>query len=667
MSFSRKLKYVAKWHRMHCLIGGMILILIMGQAVEVTAAAEPVEPSIPVRFSTAVDLSGNAHRLCADPEVKATGLVFMTSECPLCRKSIPELNRIADEFSKRSAVFLGVLYDPSLTRNEARKFAEDFGVDFPILFDASGELANYFKPTHVPEAFVLNGEGVQTYRGRINDLYAEVNKPRPAISSHDLRMAMEKTLAGEILEPLQTPAVGCRLPEMDGQLPEQVTYYRDVAPILNAHCAECHREGEVAPFPLLTYEDAAKRSDWLSEVTESRLMPPWRAETGHEEFLGERRLSDFSIALLKAWAQAGNPEGSPEDSLPVPQFPSGWRLGQPDVVLKAPAPFTVPADGPDLFQHFVIPMGLTENKTLIGFDFKPSNPAVVHHAVLFLDTGGYGRAKDAETPEPGYITFGSIGIPTAGILGVWTPGMTPRFHADGMGLEVPAGADLILQLHMHPSGKEESDQSSVAFYFSDDPPTRQISRSPILLGSLIVDIPAGEPLHEMTNSVTVPSDITLVSVLPHMHLLGKELKVTATLPDGEELIPIWIKDWNFYWQDNYVYRKPLTLPAGTELKIYASYDNSEENPFNPTSPPKRVLFGNGSTDEMCFAIFQFVADEPRASQGLQLGLRQSFMRQWSEAKLDAEARNHIVREMMKLFGVEGDASLFMRRLGGGGS
>lgn len=632
-------------------------------AEDATITTHAIEPS-QVRFLTAVDLKGKPHRLCAEPETKATALVFLTSECPIARQYIPELNRLAEELSASQAELLGVLYDPSQTREAAAAFCEEFKISFPVLFDASGELAAHFKPTHVPQAFVLDADGNLVYRGRINDLYAAVQQRRAEATKHDLREAVLATVAGNLVETAETEVIGCKLGAFIGEPPTEVTYSRDIAPILNAHCAECHRPGEVAPFSLLSYNDAQKRADWLADITQSKLMPPWKAEIGHVEFLGERKLSDFAITLLKTWAENSSPEGNVADLPPAPEFASGWRLGEPDLVLRAPVAFTVPADGPDIFQHFVIPSELLEDKNLVGFEFRPGNPAVVHHAILFLDSQGYGRAKDDETPEPGYVTFGSIGIPTAGILGFWTPGMTPRFFPEGMSLEVPAGVDVILQLHIHPSGKEESDQSMFGLYFSDKPPTRRISRGPLVLGSLIVDIPAGEPKHEMVSHITLPADVTLVSVLPHMHLLGKEMKVTATLPNGEQVLPIWIKDWNFYWQDNYIYKEPLKLPAGTKLDIYASFNNSADNPHNPTSPPKRVFFGNGSTDEMCFAIFQFVADQPEGQQRMQAGLRNTFMREWLTAKLDDEARTHIVSEMMKLIGAEGDQSEFMKRMMG---
>lgn len=618
-----------------------------------------------VRFLTALDLNSQIHRLTAEPDVKATALVFLTTECPISRQYIPQLNRLSEQLSSRGAHLYGVIYDPTISRVDAAKFASDFSVTFPVLFDASGELAAHFQPTHVPESFVLDSDGQQVYRGRIDDLYATVDKRRSEPTRHDLRDAIFAVISGGAVNQSTTQPVGCRLGAISLQAPSKVTYARDIAPILYSHCTECHRHGEVAPIALVSYEDAQKRADWLSEITESGLMPPWRAEVGHEQFLGERRLSDFAKAILRNWVESGSPEGEAYDLPSLPNFPTGWRLGQPDLILTAPTAFTVPADGPDVFQHFVIPMELLEDKNLVGFEFRPGNPSVVHHAVLFLDTMGHGRAKDAETPEPGYVTFGSIGIPTAGIVGVWTPGMTPRFFPDGMGMEVPAGADLVMQLHIHPSGKEETDQSSVGFYFADQPPTRKVARMPLILGSLIVDIPAGHPQHEMSSSITLGADVTLVSVLPHMHLLGKEMRVTATLPEGQQKELIWIKDWNFYWQDNYLYKQPLQLPQGTKLDIYASFDNSTGNPFNPTTPPKRVLFGNGSTDEMCFAIFQFVAEDPDGQRRMQLGLRDTFMREWFQAKLDPEARSHITQEMMKLFGVEGDASEFMRRFTGG--
>jgi hypothetical protein len=413
---------------------------------------------------------------------------------------------------------------------------------------------------------------------------------------------------------------------------------------------ECHRPGEVAPFSLLTYQDAAKRAEFLAEITASRTMPPWQAEIGHARFLGERRLTDAQVALFDRWAKAGAPEGDAEDLPPTPTFADGWRLGKPDLELVAPNSITVPADSEDIFQHWIIPIDIPEDKTIVGFEFRPGNPAVVHHAILFLDNSGRGREKDAETPEPGYVTFGSVGIPTAGIVGVWTPGMTPRFYPQNAGMDIRKGTDLVLQLHLHPSGKQEVDRSSVALYFADKPVARKMSRSPFVVGSILIDIPAGKPDHVIRSSITIPADVTLISLLPHMHLIGKDMRITATFPDGHQEHLMWIKDWNFYWQDNYVYHQPKKLPAGTKLDVECHYDNSAENELNPSSPPQRVFFGNGSADEMCFGIFQLIVDNPADERKLQGALIASLMRDWRAADLDDVARERIMDEAGKLFG-----------------
>lgn len=607
-------------------------------------------PSQPARFLTAVDLDGGAHRLSGEG-LHAQVLVFLTSECPIAREYIPELNRLAAAFAEQSVKLYGVIHEPASTRAAAQRFRDEFRIEFPVLFDASAELAAALRPMRVPEAFVIDAAGQVVYRGRIDDRYADVGRKRPAVTSHDLSDAVQALLDGKTIDTPATTVVGCPLetrPAVASQA--KVTFNRDIAPIVYTQCAECHRPGEVAPFSLLTYEDVAKRAEHLAEVTRDRVMPPWKAEIGHGRFLGERHLSETQIALIEAWAEAGAPEGDPADLPPQPTFASGWRLGEPDLVVQAPAAFEMPADGADIFQHFIIPLEAAAGKTVVGFEFRPGNPAIVHHAILFLDTSGVGRAKDAATPEPGYTTSGSIDIPVAGMLGVWTPGMTPRFFPKDVGTPIRAGTDLVLQLHLHPSGKVESDQSSIALYFAKDGKQPSQSTSTFVVGTLLIDIAPGEAEHTVTSTITLPADLTLISLLPHMHMIGKEMKLTATLPDGEEKPLIWIRDWNFYWQDNYVYQEPVFLPAGTKLETLSRYDNSADNPTNPTQPPKRVLFGNDSTDEMCFGLFQVVASKPEDQRKIQMALMQSFIKEWSDAKIDPEARAIIIEEAGKLFG-----------------
>ncbi len=642
--------------------------LVVGAACMALAGARSTRAAeadrAAVRFLSALDLEGRAHRIGNGEDYRAVALVFLANECPVAREYVPELNRLAAALADQPVKFFGVIGGTGTTRREAADFQRQFKIEFPILFDASGELTEALAPTHVPEAFVLDAKAQVVYRGRIDDMYAEVGKKRPSVTTHELVDAIAAVLEGRAVATARTTPVGCPLePNRSASAANEVTYSRHIAPILYANCVECHRPGEVAPFSLLSYDDAAKRAEFISEVTRGHVMPPWKAEIDFGHFLGERRLSDTQISLIEAWVKAGAPEGDRADLPPQPQFASGWRLGEPDLVLQAQAPCAVPASGADVFQHYIIPLDIPEDKTVVGYEFRPGNPSVVHHAILFLDTMGIGRQKDAETPEPGYTTFGSIGIPVAGIIGVWTPGMTPRFFPEGVGMPIRPKTDLVLQLHLHPSGKDETDQSSVALYFADKPVERRMAATPFVVGTLLIDIPAGADDHTVTSSVTLPTDVTLISLLPHMHLVGKEMKLTATLPDGKVEPLIWIKNWNFYWQDNYVYHEPLRLPEGTTLEVISRYDNSEHNPQNPSKPPARVLFGNDSNDEMCFGIFQLVADRPGEERKLQMALMQSFIKQWNDTSLAADARAVIMEEAAKLFGRDTGA-LFGSFLGG---
>ncbi|MBX6314299.1 MAG: ascorbate-dependent monooxygenase [Isosphaeraceae bacterium] len=388
---------------------------------------------------------------------------------------------------------------------------------------------------------------------------------------------------------------------------EDPTYTKDIAPILWKHCAGCHRPGEIGPFSLLTYQDAAKRASFLKEITASRRMPPWKAEPAFGAFHDVRRLSDAEIQTIAAWADAGAPEGDPQDLPPRPQFPEGWQLGEPDLVLKMPEPFEVPASGRDLQRCFVIPIPITSDKTVTAVEFRPGNRRVVHHALLYLDTTGTARRKDEADPGPGYNTFGGPGILPTGGLGGWAPGAMPRRLPEGIGKYLRGGSDLVLQIHYHPDGKLETDQSVVGIYFTKTPAKKLVAG--IAVRSRNLYIPPGEKRHHVTaQSAPLPVDVQAIGIAPHMHNLGREMKVVAETPDGRTVPMIWITDWDFNWQGQYLYQEPVRLPKGTVFKVDAYYDNSADNPRNPNKPPKLVTWGEQTTDEMCLCGVQVVTD-----------------------------------------------------------
>ncbi len=369
------------------------------------------------------------------------------------------------------------------------------------------------------------------------------------------------------------------------------TFSREVAPILYRQCVSCHRPGGVAPFSLVSYADAAKRAPLIATVTHQRYMPPWLPR--EPRFQHERRLTESEIATLARWAGAGAPEGD-RDHLPSPpRFPEGWQLGAPDLVAEMPAPFDVPAEGPDLYRCFVIPAAAARDHWVRALDIAPGNPKVVHHVLLFQDVTGTARKRDTGS---GYACFGTPGFLPARGLGGWTPGAQPSVVPDGIPELLHGGADLVLQVHYHPTGKPESDRTRLALYFTAQKPARRMMDIP--LGSNRIDIPPGDRTYKVTDHFTVPVDVDAISIIPHAHYVCKQMYGYAVLPSGARRTLIRIPDWNFNWQQQYVYPAPVRLPAGTRLEMEFTYDNSEANPRNPNHPPQRVVWGPGTTDEM---------------------------------------------------------------------
>jgi mono/diheme cytochrome c family protein len=585
-------------------MGWVAIVALLAAIANRSTAATP-----PLR---GMDVEGRAYTLSDDPDVAATGIVFMSTQCPISNKYVPELNRIAKaQASQPGGRLFGVISDPSVTRAAAAQYVKEYQIAFPVLFDASGELAQRLAPTMTPEAIVIDRAGAVKYRGRIDDLWIDLRKQRPQPTTHDLADALSAVAAGKSPASEKTATIGCYFEAWNvpsGASAPKVTYTRDIAPILNANCVQCHRAGEIAPFPLSTYEDAAKHAKQITRVTDDRLMPPWKAEPGYGHFMNERRLSDREMALIATWTKAGAPQGDAADLPPAPKFAGDWALGRPDMVISPSEPFTVPASGRDVYRVFPIQLDLPEDKFVVGFEFKPGAATVVHHALFFLDDAHQGRelATAAKDGQPGYSVFGGVGFRPSGGLGGWAPGVMPHFQPDGVGRPLHKGSDVVLQVHYHPDGKPHTDQSRLALYFAKKPVQKVLLDFP--LANRQIDIPPGESHYVRTASMTVPADVTLIGIIPHMHLIGKQMKATATKPDGATVPLIYVKDWDFRWQDQYRYVQPIQLPRGTKIEMEAIYDNSTSNPDNPSSPPQRVVRGEQTTNEMCICFLQYTVD-----------------------------------------------------------
>jgi Flp pilus assembly protein TadD len=378
---------------------------------------------------------------------------------------------------------------------------------------------------------------------------------------------------------------------------EAVTFSKDIAPILFARCAACHNPEGPAPFSVLAYGSARQRASLIASATRRRFMPPWKAEPESGDFIGQQRLSDGEIDLIQRWVDGGAVEGDPRDLPPQPRNAGGWELGKPDLIVSPAQAYTLAAGGSDVFRIFVIPLPTDRVRYVRGLEFHPGNPKVVHHANIRIDRTPASRAFDDADPAPGYegLMAHSAVYPDGHFLG-WTPGQVAPLVPKGLAWRLDRGTDLVVELHMQPSGKPELVQPAIGFFFGTDPP----ERTPLMLrlGRQNIDIPAGEASYTITDSFVVPVDVEVQAVQPHAHYLARDVRGTATLPDGTIRTLIYIKDWDFRWQHVYRYVTPVTLPKGTTLAMRYTFDNSAANPRNPQQPPERVLWGQRSRDEM---------------------------------------------------------------------
>ena len=373
--------------------------------------------------------------------------------------------------------------------------------------------------------------------------------------------------------------------------------FGDVAPIFSERCIACHRPDGAAPFSLMNYEEVKKRARQIAEVVQSRYMPPWLPESGHVEFKNSRRLLDDEVATITRWVSEGAREGSPIAAPEPHQQSNAWQLGDPDLVLHMSQPYTLPAEGRDVFRNFVIPAGVSSPQFVRAVEFRVKNPRPVHHANLKIDLRQAAREADAHDSEPGFdgVDFIDADFPDGHIIG-WTPGKAPYAGFEDLAWRLPPDADLVLMVHMLPTGKPEPIDISIGLHFAKSPPTKQPYS--LRLGSQTIDIPPGQKNYEINDSFVLPVDVRVLTIYPHAHYLGREIRADAQLPDQSIQSLLLIKKWDFNWQDEYQYAQPVHLPRGTRIDARMSYDNSASNTANPHQPPQHIVYGPKSSDEM---------------------------------------------------------------------
>jgi Copper type II ascorbate-dependent monooxygenase, C-terminal domain len=368
---------------------------------------------------------------------------------------------------------------------------------------------------------------------------------------------------------------------------QPITFTKQIAPLMFDRCAACHRPGESAPFSLLTYADVKRHATQIAAVTKSRFMPPWLPDAG-PKFEGERRLTPSEIAMIQSWVEAGTPEGDPRDLPPAPKFTQGWQLGEPDLVVRMQRTYSLPAGATDVFRNFVLPVSMPATRYVKAVEIRPGNKKVVHHANLLIDHTRSSRALDGQDGQPGFpgmdINIESDVFDPDGHFLFWKPGTVPFVEAGGMSWRLDKDTDLVLNMHLQPSGKPETIDASIGLYFTGKPP----ARFPMLLqlehdGAL--DIAAGKQDFVVMDEFKLPLDVNVLGVYPHAHYLGKDLLAFAVLPNGEKRTLIHIQHWDLNWQAVYRYQQPVALPKGAVIRMRYTYDNSGDNVANPNHPP----------------------------------------------------------------------------------
>lgn len=560
---------------------------------------------------------------------KAVVLAFVSCECPVAKLYGPRLAGLAKDYDSKAVQFLGIDANQQDGVSGIARFAKEAGIEFPILKDVNNILADELKVRRTTEALVLDAERTIRYRGRIDDQY-NVGIARTKSTHNDLALALDELLAGKPVSKPTTPVVGCFIGRVHKPSPKgTVTFAKDVAPIFNRHYVECHRPGEIGPFSLTSYEEAAGWADTIDEVVRQGRMPPWHADPKYGHFTNDSRLSAEEKKTIADWVEAGTPQGDPKETPAPPAFAEGWRIPKPDVVFTVPKPFKVKASGTIEYQFFVIDTGFTEDKWVQAAEVKPSCRSVVHHVLVF-----------AQPPsEPLVLTAGAFGPPggggprrggnrggdrvrgnrrgggpgrgrggpggEGGFLSRWltatVPGARPMWLPEGMAKRVPAGSRLVIQVHYTATGAPQQDQCSIGLVFADPRTVRKEVVTDMVVNPRF-EIPPGDPSYKVEAERVLEEDEEILTWMPHTHVRGTSFKYEAIYPNGKKEVLLDVPHYDFNWQNTYILAEPKLLPKGTTLRGEARYNNSTSNLANP-DPTEAVRWGEQTWEEMMIGYY----------------------------------------------------------------
>ncbi len=572
---------------------GVLVVASLVTALTTTGAVAAEAKSrvgMQVDTFTLKDFRGTEHSLDELSDKPVVVLAILGVECPLAKLYAPRLQKMADRFESQGVAFIGINSNRQDSITELAAYARIHDIRFPLLKDAGNVVADAIGATRTPEMFVLDADRVVRYHGRIDDQYG-YRGPRSyqktAPERNDLEIAIEELLAGEGVSVASTEALGCiigRVRSVDAAA--EVTYANQISRIMNAHCVECHRDGEIAPFSLTSYDETVGWGEMIAEVVQDQRMPPWHADPAYGHFSNDIRLLDEEKEQIYAWVDAGCPEGDVSNLPEPPQFTEGWQLPRkPDLVIQVrDEPVSVPAEGVVEYQYYEVDPGFTEDKWVQVAEAMPGNRRVVHHIIAFIRPPKQEK-RSSDRDARGFH-----------FLAGFAPGTRPFLFPDGMAKKIPAGSKIIFQMHYTPCGSEQEDLSSVGLIFADpETVTHQVATTNA--ATHLFEIPPHAHNHKVEAWRKFHRDTLVLSLFPHMHLRGKSFRYEAVYPDGTTEILLDVPKYDFNWQNHFIFSEPKLMPKGTKMFCTAHFDNSEDNLSNP-DPTEAVRWGDQTWEEM---------------------------------------------------------------------
>jgi peroxiredoxin/mono/diheme cytochrome c family protein len=603
----------------------LALVLLAGGSMASAGETSPIGKKVD-NFS-ARDFRGKQVSLGDFAQNKAVVVAFLGTQCPLAKLYAPRLVELAGEFGSKGVAFIAIDSNRQDSIAELAHYAQEHKIEFPLLKDAGNAIADQLGAVRTPEVFVLDAQRMVRYWGRIDEQYgfqdAGVAFQRSEPGHRSLAVALDELLAGKpVSEPIAKNQ-GCRIGRVKEPVADSdVTYSKHIAAIFNNNCVYCHRQGQIAPFPLTSYDEAVGWAEMIREVVQEQRMPPWHADPKIGHFSNDARLSDSDKKLIYRWVENGAPEGDPKDLPPARQYAQGWQIPKPDEVLyMADKPYDVPATGTVEYQRFVMDPGWTEDKWVQAMECLPGNPAVVHHIIIYL-------------VPPGVTPSGQAGRLRSNWLGAFAPGLRPQVLEEGLARYVQKGSKVLFEVHYTPNGTAQSDRSYVGFKYCD-PKTVKKEVAVQNAGNFTFKIPAGDPNYEVESEFVFRQNALLLSVSPHMHLRGKDFRYDLIYPDGKKETVLWVPRYDFGWQTTYQLAEPKVLPRGTKMYCVAHFDNSAGNLSNP-DPTKEVAWGEQTWEEMMFGWFEMsLADQDLTQPATASALRvKEFLAQADTIRLD---------------------------------